>query len=259
MIGRKLSFDRNKTDILVFAAHSDDDILGLGVTLYHHQQNGKNIKIVFVTNGTAEKGHTFNFNLIESLKKSETRYREGARALSLLGISKESILCLGYPDGGTQRYLENISEDVAMLLKQFNPERIYVHCIEGGHIDHDMTSFVVKTTSNKLGYSNVYEWAEYNYPLQPLGTKNVRFLSNSNNDDNEEFKTNITEEERSLKRRALSFHESQNVEQYFLQGEAIRKANLLNLDIELYEHCQLPKTRLIPIVNKYNHFLVNFK
>ena len=39
-----------------------------------------------------------------------------------------------------------------MLLQKLSPSRVYVHCIEGGHIDHDMTSFVVKNICNKIGY-----------------------------------------------------------------------------------------------------------
>lgn len=262
MVGRKLSLDHNEnnTDILVFAAHSDDDVLGLGTTLYRHRLNGDNIKVVFITNGSADwsgERQSWNLKVHESKRRAETRFTEGAQALSLINIPEENVFCLGYPDGGTQRYLKSMSDDIHMLLQKWNPKKVYVHCIEGGHIDHDMTSFVVRSACQKIGYSNVFEWSEYNL-IQPLGTKDIKFLSTQSNDA-EEMIVDITEDERVLKRKMLSFHRSQDVEKFFLQGEAIRQANLTKLDIELYEHCLLPKTRLIPIAKKFNLSLKDSK
>lgn len=254
MVGRKLTFYHNKmkTDVLVFAAHTDDDVLGLGTTLYRHCLKGDHIKIVFVTNGSADwsgVGQSWNLKAHESKRRSETRFTEAIKSLSLLNIPKENIFCLGYPDGGTQRYLKNMSDDIHMLFQKFNPGMVYVHCIEGGHIDHDMTSFVVKSVCHTIGYTNVFEWAEYN-PKQPIGSTDIKFLPTQSN-ENKIITIDITEEERILKRRMLSFHVSQNVERFYSQGEAIRKANLTELDMELYEHCQIPKVRLIPIVKKF--------
>jgi LmbE family N-acetylglucosaminyl deacetylase len=261
MVGRKLSFHYNsnkKTDVLVFAAHSDDDVLGLGATLSRHCKNGDNIKIVFVTNGSSDwlgVQQSWNIKANESKMRSETRYSEAVKALSLLNIPIENIYCLGYPDGGTQRYLKEMSDDILLLLQKLNPGKVYVHCIEGGHTDHDMTSFVVKSSCKRVGYSNVYEWAEYN-PKQPIGTKYIKFLSNQSLAF-EEMIIDISEEERILKRKMLSCHQSQDVEKYYSQGEAIRQANLSNLDLELLEHCQLSKSKLTYIVKKLNISLIN--
>lgn len=263
MVGRNLPVDYNhskKTDVLVFAAHADDDILGLGTTLYRHYKNGDNIKIVFTTNGSADWSgvhQSWNIKAEESIKKSETRYQEAADALSLMHIPKEEIYCLGYPDGGTQRYVKNISDDILQLIQRLNPGKIYVHCIEGGHLDHDMTSLAVKFSCKKANYHHVFEWTEYN-PKQPIGTKEIHFLANSTN-TSQGTAIKISEEEREIKRRMLSCHSSQNVEQYFTQGEAIRLADLSHLELELFEYCQLPKSKLTSIVNNMNKSLFHFK
>ncbi|MBS4205801.1 PIG-L deacetylase family protein [Lederbergia citrea] len=251
MLGRKLPLNdhNNHTDVLVFAAHPDDDVLGLGTTLYRHSLNGENIKVIFVTNGTGRDGESWKLKVNESTKKSEIRYFEAAQALSLINIPKENIICLGYPDGGTQRYLKNISVDIHALIQRLNPGRIYVHCIEGGHGDHDMTSLVVKSVCNKIGFFNVFEWAEYNLE-QPLGTLDIKFLP-SLSTKFKEIKIDISEEERIIKRKMLASHHSQDVEQFFLQGEAIRQADMSELETEINEHYQLPKSRTLPIVKEF--------
>ncbi|RST72567.1 PIG-L family deacetylase [Siminovitchia acidinfaciens] len=255
MLGRKFPNNNinNNIDVLVFAAHPDDDVLGLGTTLSRHSQKGDTIKIIFVTNGSKGVGESWNIRESESIRRSEVRYREAVQALAVINIPSENIFCLGYPDGGTQRYLKNMSVDILMLIQKYNPGRIYVHCIEGGHGDHDMTSFVVKSICEKIGYSNVFEWTEYN-PKQPLGSHDVNFLP-SQSPKQKEIKIDISKEEQSLKRQMLAFHQSQDVEQFFLQGEAIRQANTSKLEKELYDHCQLPKSRLLPILKEFNKFL----
>lgn len=250
MIGRHLTIHPSdyQTDVLVFAAHPDDDVLGLCSTLYRHRLKGDHIKIVFVTNGTAGAGESWYCKINQSTKRASVRYQEAVQALAQINISEENIYCLGFPDAGTQRYVKHIAMDISMLLQQLNPQRVYVHCIEGGHIDHDMTSFVVKSVCYKIGYTNVFEWAEYN-PLQPLGTQNIQFLPTPSNGV-EEIKIDISEKERMLKRKMLAIHQSQDVEKHFTQGEAIRQADIFKSEIELYKHCQLPKRRVVPIVNE---------
>ncbi|MFK9089941.1 PIG-L deacetylase family protein [Bacillus salipaludis] len=257
MLGRKIPVNYiNHTDVLVFAAHPDDDILGLGTTLYRHSLDGKNIKVIFVTNGSGWEGESWKLKVSNAKNKSELRYQEAVKALSLINIPMENVFCLGFPDGGTQRYLKNMSADILMFVRKLNPGCIYVHCIEGGHRDHDMTSFVVKSVCKKIGYSNVFEWAEYN-PIQPLGSQKIKFLPTYSNEMNE-IKIDISEEERILKRKMLACHHSQGVEKFFLQGEAIREAdisNFGNLEIELYNHGELPKKRILSIVKEFNKSL----
>lgn len=257
MLGRKclLNTKDQNTDILVFAAHPDDDVLGLGTTLYRHSLNGENIKVVFVTNGSGRDGESWHIKRTSANKKAETRYREAVTALSLINIPENHVYSLGYPDGGTQRYLNHMSVDIQKLVKILKPGRIYVHCIEGGHGDHDLTSFVVKSICKKIGYHNVFEWTEYN-PAQPLGTQDVKFLSSPLTKFNETI-IRITEEERVMKRKMLACHRSQDVEQFFMEGEAIRQVDLKQIDTELMEHCQIPKRKLLPLLRKFEKFMKN--
>jgi len=251
MLGRNITLNNlNKTDVLVFAAHADDDVLGLGTTLYRHILNGDYVKVVFITNGTGRGGESWAVNSRESKKKSNIRYKEAVQALSLINIPENNIYCLGFPDGGTQRYLKNISEDIYFLINKLKPGRIYVHCIEGGHRDHDLTSYVVKSVCNKINYDQLFEWTEYNHN-QPLGTHNVNFLL-APSSSIKENKIKITPYERNLKKKMLACHQSQDVEQYFLQGEAIRAATTTDMEMDLYMYSQFSREKLNPIIEEVN-------
>lgn len=242
MIGRKMPKKyTDNVDVLVFAAHPDDEVLGLGTTLNRHRLAGDSIKVIFTTNGTGRGQESWYLRLRETQKKSDIRSKEAKDGLAFINVTSEDIFCLGYPDRGSQRYIKNMTKDVFMLIDEFKPKRIYVHCIEGGHVDHDITSFVVKSVCNEMGFSNVFEWTEYN-PFQELGTQKVKFLSSEFNKNNE-IEINISEEERELKRKMLASHISQDMEQYYLHGEAIRLANISHVEKELLEFSGFSKNR----------------
>ncbi|WP_106496642.1 PIG-L deacetylase family protein [Lentibacillus sp. Marseille-P4043] len=254
MIGRNLSQDlEDNADILVIAAHPDDEVLGVGTTLHRHRKNGDNVAVTYVTNGAGGKGSTWKFKTEVTKNIAAIRYKEGVQALSLINIPRKNVFCLGYPDLGMHRYIKDIATDVHMLIEKLNPQKIYVHCIEGGHGDHDMTSFIVKSVCSKLGFHNVFEWAEYN-KRQVIGTKEINFKY-SRTTNSKETIINISNEERSLKKRMLAYHESQGVVEHYMMGEAIRQANVSDLEKELFEYSRYPKERLKPVVNKIGSVL----
>lgn len=254
MLGRNISEDLHRsTDILVIAAHPDDEILGLGATLHRHRKDGDKIMVTYVTNGTAGEGASWKTKVNDSKIIAEVRFNEGLKGLKLLDILERNILCLGYPDAGTHRYLKNIARDLNKLIKKTKPKRIYVHCIEGGHSDHDITSFVVKSVCKKLKFDNVFEWAEYNQ-IQPLGTRNINF-ANSRPTNSEVNIIDISDEEYKLKKEMLNCHESQGVVEHYLMGEAIRQAIMEDLEQELLNYSLFPMKRLKPLINIFSKFI----
>jgi LmbE family N-acetylglucosaminyl deacetylase len=252
MLGREGSFDQlnEKAEVLVFAAHPDDDILGLSATLIRHVSKGDSIKVVFVTNGTRCPAESWRTRRSVSTKFAEIRHNEAIDALSIINMPAANVMCLGYPDGGTQRYIKWLTKDVQILIRNFNPGRIYVHSIEGGHVDHDMTSLVVKFVCQQIGYSNLFEWAEYN-PKQSIGTEDIKFINETSN--NEKTIIKISNQERILKRKMLACHKSQNVERFYLQGEALRQANTVEWKKELNGYCKFPQKKLNKITKSLIH------
>jgi LmbE family N-acetylglucosaminyl deacetylase len=161
--------------VFVIAAHPDDETLGLGLTLIKHRSRGEHVSVLFTTNGA---GGDWAGGRVAQEARSAERLQEASNALGLIGIAPPNIMCLGFPDGGLRRYLREAASDIMLLIDRCRPQMIYVHAIEGGHSDHDFTSFIVQQTAAKLRYDDVYEWPEYNRdcPLD-LSLTELRFAS----------------------------------------------------------------------------------
>ncbi len=260
MLGREFQDNiKQEADILVFAAHPDDEVLGLSSILYSHQKKRENTVVTYVTNGSGLIGESWRMPEAFSKDKAEERYREGLQGLSLLNIPEENVYCLGFPDAGTHRYLNEIAKDVLFLMEKYQPKKVYVHCMEGGHNDHDITSYVVKSVCKKLDFSNVYEWAEYNQ-LQPLGTEDIRFR-NCKSTETEETLMKLSDAQYKLKKQMLACHKSQDVAKYYLMGEAIRKADLDDLEKELLAYSNFQEANIRPLITQFfrfiNHLQIN--
>ncbi len=72
--------------IMVIVPHEDDDLLISGQVLPYMYKNGADVRVVFVTNG-------------DKYYSAYTRQTEACRALEKLGIPKDKVIFLGYPDG----------------------------------------------------------------------------------------------------------------------------------------------------------------
>jgi LmbE family N-acetylglucosaminyl deacetylase len=252
MIGRKISVHR--TDILVFAAHPDDEVLGLSAMMSRHQARGENVTVVYVTDGTKRGEDSWRRRKHISQQIAEIRYKEGTQGLSILNIPEKNVISLGFPDGGTHRYLKEMANDIYLLINTAMPQKIYVHCIEGGHNDHDLVSLVVKSICNHLKFQDIFEWAEYS-PLYPIGTKEMKFLPSLKHNTSHEYVIELTDEERKQKKRMLACHQSQNIENAYMQGEIIRQAESKYLKEELFEYSHVPKEDWSYLIDQFLKFM----
>ncbi len=77
--------------VMVIVPHEDDDLLISGQVLPSMYKNGADVRVVFATNG-------------DKRVSTYTRQSEACNALEKLGIPREKVIFLGYPDG-TQLYV----------------------------------------------------------------------------------------------------------------------------------------------------------
>ncbi len=90
--------------IMVFAPHPDDETLACGGLIAEARRKGIPVTVVVVTNGEsfsyAAHIHYKKVNLPPSyyIKFGEKRQEETLSAMELLGVPKEDVLFLGYPD-----------------------------------------------------------------------------------------------------------------------------------------------------------------
>ncbi len=93
--------------VLVLSPHCDDETLGVGGTIAEARSRGLAVRVAFMTNGDGSRSTQIAENVRhlrrDSLRQiAAMRQHETVAALKELGVSREEIVFLGYPDGGTQ-------------------------------------------------------------------------------------------------------------------------------------------------------------
>ena len=93
--------------ILIFAPHNDDETLAQGGVIANAVKNGNEVKVVIATNGdgytfaTMEEFRKFFPSGQDYIKMGNVRQQESINALNVLGLKKENVIFLSYPDRGS--------------------------------------------------------------------------------------------------------------------------------------------------------------
>ncbi len=97
--------------IMIIAPHCDDETMAAGGVIQQAINNGKAVKVVFITSGdgfgTEYEGGIEENSFPRGVGLGYLRQREAVQALETLGLMKENIIFLGYPDKGIDRIWKN--------------------------------------------------------------------------------------------------------------------------------------------------------
>lgn len=115
-------------NVLVIAAHPDDEVLGCGGTIARHVANGDTVHILIAAEGaTSRPGDDFS----EELKNLTTAAHKAAEAL---GAGEPKLLAL--PDNKLDTLaLLDIVQRIEQAVAIFEPDTIYTH--HGGDLNRD--------------------------------------------------------------------------------------------------------------------------
>jgi LmbE family N-acetylglucosaminyl deacetylase len=118
-------------DILVVAAHPDDEVIGMGATLYKLSKQKHKIHLCVVTDGTGNNKK----NTTEFEKISKARRLACIKSSNYLGI--KSVDFLGFQDG----YLDltpqiEINVAIEKLIQKYSPQVVYTTPKHDLHTDH---------------------------------------------------------------------------------------------------------------------------
>jgi N-acetylglucosamine malate deacetylase 1 len=146
-------------NILVFAPHPDDELLGLGGTLIKNKK--ENIKIVFMTSG--EKGNPKKTQQ-ETKNERETETKKVCRLLSAKPIflkQKDREITAN----------KNIIQKIVKVILETKPKQIYIPNSEENDLDHKKTNEIVRDALNfvkrKIKIPLVFEYEIWS-PLQDV-------------------------------------------------------------------------------------------
>jgi len=200
--------------ILVVAPHEDDEILGTGGLLQKASNLGLPIKVIFLTNGDANEFAFINYRrrpwLTPTINRNmgQIRQTESSTILNQLGIPKNNIVFLGYPDRGTLAIWQNywqtkkpfynlvtnttsvpyantvgyqkpytaksIYNDLKNQITDFKPTKIFVTGPADKHPDHQaaylFTKLVMLTNQQTLSQSQLFTYlVHYGFWPEPQG------------------------------------------------------------------------------------------
>jgi len=133
-------------DILVVAAHPDDEILGVGGTIIKHVQAGDTVSVLILG-----EGQTARFNAREEAgaRIVEDLHGDTLRAAEILGI--KTVYFANIPDNRFDGVdLLDIVKTVEKKISQLRPQVIYTH--HGGdlNVDHRRTFQAVVTATRPM-------------------------------------------------------------------------------------------------------------
>lgn len=132
--------ERGQGDLLVIAAHPDDDVIGAGALMARVPR----VRVLYVTDGAPRDGrdaHAHGFADVAAY--AAARRREAQSALAFAGVSPERLVWLGVADQQATFALDRVALALRELLQVLQPRVVLTHAYEGGHPDHDATAFAV--------------------------------------------------------------------------------------------------------------------
>lgn len=106
-------------DLLIFAPHPDDEVIGTAGVIQQALENGKRVRIVFATNGdgSSKAASQLFRKAATSLREGDyvrlarRRQQEAIAADAKLGLGNSDLVFLGYPDAALAAVYANTGDD----------------------------------------------------------------------------------------------------------------------------------------------------
>lgn len=133
---------------MVFAPHPDDEVLGCGGTILRKKQAGAQVRIVFLTDGSASHPGRIS---PEDLRKQ--RRQEAEAAARRLGLGAEDLHFLAFEDGRLSWHQIEAVAAVADLISSCRPAQIFIPCSQERPSDHRAGRSVVRQALRSAGHT----------------------------------------------------------------------------------------------------------
>ncbi|MDD5432414.1 MAG: PIG-L family deacetylase [Candidatus Omnitrophica bacterium] len=182
----------DKTDrVLILAPHPDDETIGCGGVIQQAKAQGAQVKIAYLTNGDHNEAafiiyeKRLVFRRKAFIYMGEVRRQEAIKAMNILGVEKEDLYFLGYPDFGTFAILnqywdpqkpfwcvlcrisevpykdsvsykapyvgQNILSDLRRIIVDYKPTKIFVSHPADVNVDHKSLYLYLQIVLRGLG------------------------------------------------------------------------------------------------------------
>ncbi len=127
---------KEETNVLVVAAHPDDEVIGCGGTIARHISNGDKVHVLFMTDGVSSRK--------VSTEEIENRSEAARNASDILKIT--SFEFLEFPDNQMDMVpLLQIIQSIENIIGRIQPSIVYTHHVGDLNLDHQITHKAVIT------------------------------------------------------------------------------------------------------------------
>jgi LmbE family N-acetylglucosaminyl deacetylase len=135
------------TEIVVVAAHPDDETLGFGAAAATLADRGVRVQVVAVSDGGASHPH---LTPLQSCHLARTRRAELRTAARVLGVP--APICLGLPDGELSDHQDRLTDLLSDLLAALPGQTWCAANWRGdGHPDHEAVGRAAAVATARIG------------------------------------------------------------------------------------------------------------
>ena len=165
--------------VLVFAAHPDDELLGLGATVRRMSDEGVEMRAVIMAEGITSRSD----KRMDTDKSELQELQEDARKAAEI-IGYRSIEFCNFPDNRMDGMeLLDVIKMISRYVEKYKPDTIFTHHHGDLNIDHRITNEAVLTACRPVGCCTVkrvfaFETpssTEWNYNYSEPFTPNVYY------------------------------------------------------------------------------------
>jgi LmbE family N-acetylglucosaminyl deacetylase len=136
---------------VVFAPHPDDETLACGGTIAKRVRGGRDVYIVFMTDGRNSHLHRLGISADPAPEQLvQVRKEEARRAARILGVKLENLIFLDIEDGTLGLNKKIAKDKVSRVIMRLQPHEIYYPERDDLHRDHSSTYEVVEDALKAL-------------------------------------------------------------------------------------------------------------
>ncbi len=194
--------------IAIVVAHPDDESVGVGGQL----DRLTGAIIVLVTNGAPDNfigAQRAGFSTDAAY--AQARRHEFQSAMAAAGIPQRNLVALGIKDQEVAYCIPDLATRLAGQFVAHQIEMVLTHAFEGGHPDHDATSFAVQAACILLKRAGRCPPLIIEMPFYHRDSGMDVYQLFRCSDGVRETRIALTYRQRSRKRRLLDFYVSQSV------------------------------------------------
>lgn len=145
-------------DVLVFAPHPDDEVIGCGGVIQQALAAGRRVRVAFCTDGDGyPRAAAVLLRKLDSAitprdlaKLGAARRREAVAAAKVLGLKRSAIAFLGHPDGGLGDVEAAALPGFVKVLREAEASEVYVTAGSDEHRDHSATYRLVTAALREI-------------------------------------------------------------------------------------------------------------